>query len=46
MQIDFKKKRQHTSTEMFLQWYNNEGEKFLHHSVTDDETWISYINGE
>jgi hypothetical protein len=28
----------------FLQWYNNEEEKFLGHTVTSDEAWISYSN--
>jgi hypothetical protein len=34
------------SAPKFLQWYSNEGEKFLDHIVTGGETWISYSNGK
>jgi hypothetical protein len=29
---------------IFLQWYNNQGEKFLDHILTGDKTWVSYSN--
>jgi hypothetical protein len=41
-----KKKQHKTPALMFLQQYNNKGEKFLDHIVTRDKTWISYSNNE
>jgi hypothetical protein len=39
---DKQKVQRMTSSPKFLQWYSNEGEKFLDHVVTGGETWISY----
>jgi hypothetical protein len=41
-----KKKQHKTSALMFLQQYNNKGEKFLNHIVIVDKTWISSSNNE
>jgi len=39
------KKKKHGALSLTnLQQYNNKAQKFLDHSVTGDETWISYSN--
>ena len=35
-----------TSAPEFLQWYSNEGEKFLDHIVTGGKIWIAYSSSE
>jgi hypothetical protein len=32
--------------EDFLQWYHKDGDEFLSHIVTSDETWVSIVNVE
>jgi hypothetical protein len=30
----------------FFQWYHKDGDQFLIHIITDDETWVSFVNVE
>jgi hypothetical protein len=30
----------------FLKWYHTDGDEFLNHIITDDETWVSFVNVE
>lgn len=44
--IDKKKKKKHVGSLTLLQQYNNKVQKLLDHTLTGDETWISYSNIE
>jgi [histone H3]-lysine36 N-dimethyltransferase SETMAR len=46
MLTDEHKQKRLASAQKFLQRYRNEGDEFLGHIVTGDETWISYTNVE